>query len=331
MRRILFLLVASSFLSDAPKFAVEAKSSLSKSFETRMKLESKEIKIFVEGRDEPIRPPGDIHVSVEDTTKIDVTDEYLEMAKGRPDKLQRTFDKLEEHATQTARSEGKGEEDDQEGDHESKQESALEGKSVLFTWNEDNGAFAASFPKEGGDPALLEDLVEDMDFRTLLPKGKVAEDESWDVDGKAFAAVIDPGGSLKFEDKEKDEDEDSDKNVGKEIRKHLAGKGHATWKGVREEDGKKLGAIAISADLSSEGETESKGPFAGKTHFQLKLELEGELLWDLSAGHFHAFHATGKVELDTTSTAKVQMGEKTSEMRQELDLEGEMTLKASLR
>jgi hypothetical protein len=165
----------------------------------------------------------------------------------------------------------------------------------------------------------------------MLPKGQVAEEESWDVDAKAFDAVMDPGGDLKLVSKEKDADDDSDKNVGKEIRKHLAGKGHATWKGVREEDGKKLGAIAISADLTSEGDADSKGPFAGKTHFQLKLELEGELLWDLSAGHFHAFHATGKVELDTTSTAKVQMGEKTAEMRQELDLEGEMSLKASLR
>jgi hypothetical protein len=164
-----------------------------------------------------------------------------------------------------------------------------------------------------------------MDFRSLLPKGKVAEGESWDVDVKSFDAVVDPGGDLKLTDENKDDE--ADEAVGKEIRKHLTGKAHATWKGVREEDGKKLGAIAISADLSSEGDADTKGPIAGKTHFRLELELEGELLWDLAAGHFHAFQSTGKVMLDTTSSAPVPAGE----VRQELDLEGHATFKASLR
>lgn len=332
MRKILWLAVSPLLLAnraDAPKFSVEEKTTLSKTFETRMKLGSKEIRIFVEGRDEPLHPPGDIHVSVEDTTRIEVTDEYLEMGKGRPAKLKRTFDKLQEKVLQTAGSENNGSEDDREGDHEKKEESALEGKTVLFTWNDDSGAFAATFPKDGGDPGLLEDLTEDMDFRSLLPKGKVAEDEGWDVDAKTFDAVIDPGGDLKLKDK--DADEDSDEHVGKEIRKHLTGKAHATWKGVREEGGVKVGAIAISADLTSEGDAESKGEMKGKTHFQLKMEVEGELLWDLAAGHFHSFQATGKVELVTTSRAKVTIDEKTTELRQELDLEGEATFKASLR
>jgi hypothetical protein len=334
MQRILLFVVAPLFLagrSEAPKFAVEAKTSLAKSFEARMKLGSKGIKIFVEGRDEPIRPPGDIHVSIDDTTHVDVTDEYVEMGKGRPAKLRRTFDKLQEKVTQTASSEGQGNEDGQSGDHEKTEESALEGKSVLFTWNDDSDAFVASFEKDGGDPGLLEDLTEDMDFRAMLPKGKVAEDESWDVDAKSFDAVIDPGGDLKLQEKDKSADDDTDEHVGKEIRKHLTGKAHATWKGVREEDGKKLGAIAVSADLSSEGDAASTGETEGKTRFQLKMELEGELLWDLSAGHFHSFRASGKVDLDTTSTAKVRIGEKTAEMRQELGLEGEATFKASLR
>lgn len=330
MNRLLVFAVFSFLLagrSDSPKFSVEEKSSLSKTFENHLKLESKELKFFVKGRDEPIRPSVDMHVSIEDTTRIEVTDEYLEMGKGRPAKLRRTFDKLQEKEIQSARLENNGNEDDQEGEHEKKEESALEGKSVLFTWNDDSGGFVASFPKDGGDPGLLEDLAEDMDFRFVLPKGKVADDESWDLDAKSFASVMDPGGDLKLEDKDKDADEDSDQHVGKEIRKHLTGKAHATWKGVREEDGKKLGAIAISADLSSEGDADSNGEVAGKTHFKLELELEGELLWDLAAGHFHSFQSTGTVKLDTTSSAKVPAGE----VRQELVLEGDATFKASLR
>ncbi len=292
-----------------------------------MKLESKALRIFVEGQDEPIHPPGDLHISIEDTGRIDVTDEYLAVGKGRPAKLKRTFDKIEENEKQHASSsESAGDAGD---GHEKKEESALEGKTVFFTWSDETSAFAASFPKDGGDAELLDDLSEDMDLRFLLPKGKVAADESWDLDAKDFGSVLAPGGDLKL--KEKDADESSDHSLGKEIRKQLGGKAHATWKGVREEGGKKLGIIALAADLVSEGDVESKGDLEGKTHFKLKLELEGELAWDLAAGHFHAFQASGKVELDTAATATRKMGDQSVEMRQELDLEGETSYKASLR
>jgi hypothetical protein len=331
MNRLLFVAASTILLagrlhsSDEPRFAVEEKTSLAKSFERHMKLESKALRIFVEGQDEPIHPPGDLHISIEDTGRLDVTDEYLSMGKGRPSKLKRTYDKIEENETQSAHS---GEGDEEGGDHEKKQESALEGKTVFFTWSEETSAFVASFPKNGGDADLLEDLNEDMDMRSMLPKGKVAEDESWDLDPKEFGSVLAPGGDLKLKDK--DADEGSNPSIGKEIRKHLDGKAHATWKGVREEGGKKVGVIALTADLVSEGEVESKGDMAGKTHFKLKLALEGELLWDLAAGHFHAFQAIGKVQLDTAATATVKMGDQSAEMRQELDLEGETSYKASL-
>ena len=168
-------------------------------------------------------------------------------------------------------------------------------------------------------------------LRRLAFEGQagVAEGESWDLDPKDFGSVLAPGGDLKI--KEKGADEGSDQSLGKEIRKNLDGKAHATWKGVREEGGKKLGTIALTADLVSEGEFESKGEMEGKTHFKLKLTLEGELVWDLAAGHFHSFQAGGKVQLDTAATATVKMGDQSAEMRQELDLEGETSYKASLR
>jgi len=333
MNRILFVAASAALLpgrihrSDEPRFAVEEKTSLSKVFERHMKLESKEFKIIVEGQDEPIHPPGDLHFTIEDTGRIEVTDEYLAMGKGRPSKLKRTYDKIEETESQNARS---GEGGEEEGDaHEKKEESALEGKTVFFTWSDEASGFVASFAKDGGDAELLDGLIEDMDLRFLLPKGKVAADESWDLDAKAFGSILAPGGDLKL--KEKDADEASDRSIGKEIRKNLDGKAHATWKGVREEGGKRLGTIALSADLSSEGDAESKGEEAGKVHFKLKLELEGELVWDLAAGHFQSFQASGKVRLDTAESAQLEMGDKSAEMRQEITFEGETSYKASLR
>jgi hypothetical protein len=319
----LLLLSASAILlagrihsSDEPRFAVEEKTSLAKSFERHMKLESTALRIFVEGQSEPIHPPGDLHVAIEDMGRIDVTDEYLSMGKGRPAKLKRTYDKIEETEKQHASSsEGPADAGD---DHEKKEESALEGKTVFFTWSDESSAFVASFPKDGGDAELLDDLNEDMDLRFLLPKGKVAADESWDLDAKDFGSVLAPGGDLKLKDK--DVEEGADPSLGKEIRKHLEGKAHATWKGVREEDGKKVGIVALAADLQSEGDVESKGEMEGKTHFKLKLELEGELVWDLAAGHFHSFQASGRVQLDTAATATIKMGDQSAQMRQELDL-----------
>jgi hypothetical protein len=332
MNRFLFiagcaaLLLGRADLSDEPRFAVAEKTTLQKTFTREMKLESKSFRIVVDGEEHPIEGLGDIRISIEDSSRIDVTDHYLAMGKGRPMKLQRTFDKIAESEHQRAHPKGN---EPGDADHERKEESELEGKTVLFTWNDEGSQFDVSFAEGKDDEGLLAELDEDMDLRFLLPTTHVAEGQSWDLEPKVFASVLAPGGDLKLEENE--EKDDSNAKIGKEVCKHLEGKAHATWKGVRTEDGRELGVIALAADLKSEGDAEGKGEHAGKTHFRVEIELEGELLWDLAAGHFRSFQAGGKLGLDAARTATRKMGGKTVEMRQELEYQGESSYRASAR
>ena len=78
--------------------------------------------------------------------------------------------------------------------------SELEGSTVVFTWNDDDGEYELSFPEgEEGDAELLEGLTEDMDFRALLPDGELSEGESYDIDLAGLVDVMAPGGDLKIE------------------------------------------------------------------------------------------------------------------------------------
>ncbi|HEV8113471.1 MAG TPA: hypothetical protein VGR31_11915 [Planctomycetota bacterium] len=334
MNKILFaassvaLFTSLARISDEPRFAVEAKSSVSKSFETTVHLASTRFHVSIAGEDEPSDEMGDVSIALDNFERIELTDEYVAMGKDRPAKLKRTFDKLSGTQKQVA----KGPEGAESSpDDERKEESPLEGKSVLFTWNEDASKFDATFVDGKGDEKLLAELVEDTDFRAFLPKGKVAKDEGWDVDPKSFDTILAPGGDLKLDapPKEGEEADESEGDLGAEIRKHLDGKVHATWKGVRDEDGHKVGIIALTAELESEGDLESKAKEAPKVGFKAAFDLEGELAWDLAAGHFRSFRSSGKARLSTKSSAKLELGEESVEMSQEVDFEGEFTFKAS--
>jgi len=311
---------------DQPRFAVEEKTSLAKTFESTFHLASTSFQLTIEGHDEPMPGIGELELTMDSTERIEVTDRYLATDDGRPVRLQRTFDKLE--GTDRRRVKGHGGEDQ---DESVEQESPLEGRSVLFTWNEDGSRFDASFAEGKGDESLLEELSEDMDFRALLPEAKVAEGDRWDVDAKVFDAVLSPGGDLKLAaSRSADEEDDDSGKIDKALRKNLAGKGQAVWKGVREEEERKVGVIAITAELTSEGEVESEAE-GGKIGFKAAMEVEGELLWDLAAGHFRSFQSTAKTKFSMTTTSEIDFDGRAIEMRQATDLEGEWTLRASAR
>src|SRR5262249_31285132 len=145
--------------SEEPRFSVEPKSKLEKSFESSVKLESNAFHIALEGGDEPMEEDPDVKITLEASSRVDVTDEYVEMGKGRPAKLKRTFDKIEDKERQTAHELGGGGEDEADGDGERTKGSALEGKSVVFAWSDDDKRFVPTFASGEGDADLLEGLT----------------------------------------------------------------------------------------------------------------------------------------------------------------------------
>lgn len=314
--------------ADEPRFTVGASSTLRKVFEHDLKVDSTAVRIYVAGVDDLVDGSATIGVTIEDTGKIEVTDEYLAMAEGRPGRLRRTFDRVESREDQEMRFAMGSGRPDSKNEKKKLQSSDLEGRTVLFSLDRGSGAYAAAFAAQGGDESLLEGLSEDMDFRFLLPAGKVAPGESWSVEPKACAAIFAPGGDLKLRETGAD---DPGWGIAKEIRRNLEGKAKATWKGIREEDGRTVGVVGVELDLRSAGESGAKDAKAGTVHFRMELELAGDLRWDLEAGHFRSFQAGGKLKYDVATRKTTEVDGVPKEMRHEIDFEGEAEYRASAR
>ena len=314
---------------DDPRFAVREASTLHKEFEHTLEVESTAIRIYVAGLEELVDGSATIGLTAEDAGRIEVTDEYLSMAAGRPGKLRRTFDRIESREDQRMRfAMGQGHADSHK-DRLKVESSELEGRSVLFALDPGTGSYETAFAGEGGEESLLDGLNEDMDFRFLLPPAKVAVGDAWSIDPKLCGAIFAPGGDLKLVDEEADEDPGW--GIGREIRRNLSGKARAVWKGVREEDGRRIGVVGLELDLKSAGESGAKDPKAGTIRFRLALELVGDLVWDLDAGHFRSFRAGGKVRYDMAARKTTDVDGVPTEMRHEIDLEGEAEYTASAR
>jgi hypothetical protein len=268
--------------ADEPRFAVGPASTLRKAFEHDLKVDSTAVRIYVAGVDELVDGSATIGVTIQDSGRIEVTDEYLAMAEGRPGRLRRTFDRVESREDQEMRFAMGSGRPDSKNEKKKLQSSDLEGRTVLFSLDRGSGAYAAAFAAQGGDESLLEGLSEDMDFQFLLPAGKVAPGESWSVEPKACAAIFAPAaissswagrGRPRLGDRQ-------------EIRRNLEGRRRRPGR-IREEDGRTVGSLALtrsrSAGESAQGLESRDGPF------RMQLELTGDLLWDLEAGHFRSF------------------------------------------
>jgi len=339
-RLLIAAVVASSLAvrpgsADEPRFAVREATTLRKVFEHRLKVDSTAVRIYVAGVDELVDGSATIGVSIEDAGRIEVTDEYVSMADaramadGRPGRIRRAFDRIESREDQEMRfAMGAGRPDNKKTKRKL-ESSDLEGRSVLFSLDRGTGAYQAAFAAEGGDESLLDGLAEDMDFRFLLPAGRIAPGDSWSVDPKACAAIIAPGGDLKL--REREADDDPGWGIGKEIRRNLQGKAKAVWKGTREEDGRTVGIVGVDLDLKSAGESGAKDPKAGTIRFRMELDLAGDLVWDVDAGHFRSFRAAGKIRYDVATRKPTEVDGVPTEMRHEIDLEGEAEYTASAR
>ncbi len=312
-----------------PRFAVREGSRVHKVFEHRLKADSVAVRVYDAAIDELVDVTPTIGMTIDQSGRLEVTDEYLAIAEGKPAKLRRAFDRIEEREDQEARyAMGAGRPDNRQ-QHLKLKASELEGRSVLFTLGSGASAYATAFAGQGGDEALLDGLDEDMDFRFFLPPGKVAVGDEWTVDPKLCGAIVAPGGDLKL--KEKDAASDPGWSIGREIRKNLEGKAKVVWKGVHEEDGRRVGVVGLDLDLKSSGESRAKDPKAGVIRFRMDLALAGDLVWDLEAGRFLSFKTSGKLKYDMSTRKTVEVDGAPTESRSEIDFEGEAEYSAATR
>lgn len=345
------LLLSFSSTADRVAFAPEAGLSVTRSIENVMTMDLEDFVMDVDGQDMTAMFGGIPEMSMTNTTSVTVTDEYVEMAEGRPAKLKRTFDAIGNESIVDVSMMGEGE------TQETALSSELEGAEVVFTWDTEAGEFVASYADEedGRDPDLLLGLEEDMDLRALLPGREVEVGESWDIPVEAFISLVMPGGSLGLEP-EGMEDFEAEMDMGQmeDLMNSLMedyadamdslfdGERKATYQGMREVEGANLAVIELTLDtdgvldfseiimdmMDRMGDVmdmpmEADMAISG-ADLMLTLEGGGELLWDARRGIFRSMEIEVDMTMGMEMSMDMDMGGESHSMDMAVELSGAM-------
>ena len=328
---------------DSLAFQPQAGAVLTKSFSATSNLELDDLSLLVSGQD-VAEMMGEISFTLEQETKIEVTDTYKASAGGRPTELLRTFDALSgDTRMEFSPNPGGVEMPDMASSSE------LEGKTVRFTWNEEEESYDIAFVEGEGDDALLEDLEEDMDLRVFLPSSEVAEDATWEVELVRLDTVLAPGGNLSLlpEDVEMDQEAmekfgEMFKGFAEKYADQLEGKCVCTYKGMREEGEVRVAEIVIELEVAAtldltemlsqaiqEAIEQNGAGVEVKFSFDsadLNVDFDGAgtLLWNPAAGMVHSFQVGGDVTFGLDVAFSVEAMGESQDVDASLEMQGSM-------
>jgi hypothetical protein len=337
------LLLASNAPATRVAFTVADGQSLTKTFEVKSDLTLEDMTMG--GAAAGMAP--DVEMTMGIAYKTEVTDEYMKVDGGAPQKLKRSYDSLASTVTTAMKMEIMGQSRDQNSNVSA--ESELEGKSVLFTWDADKKEFKRAFDPAGGEEKLLEGLREDMDFRALLPAGEVKEGEEWEIEPKSLADVLAPGGNMSLQPKEGGE---NDMGMGSSGMDNLAdmfgddieGKSKAQFTGMREVDGVQLAVVKLTIDMKAKTDItdkareqiEKSGTPEGvdeltfeSVDVEFEIQAEGELLWNVAGGHFHSLDLSGTTSFKSAQSMNMSVQGRSIDMEQSMEFSGTTSFAAS--
>jgi hypothetical protein len=305
-------------LADSPRFAPEEKSSVEKTIRSELKFASTEFKMSMDGIDIPEDHLSDVVLEFQEITKLVLTDRYVKSKDGRPLELDRTYDELTQTKRDSQRMPGMKE----AKVDEKALESALESKTVRFSWDAKEEKYGKAFAGGEGDEELLEDLAEDVDFRGMLPKDGAKAGDKWKIEAKEFNQLLSTGGDLHFSDGS--EKKKSDDNFGKQISDNLTGQAELVFEEVREKDGLRLAVITFKSDFKSHAQMDD-----GEMKADVTLQPHGELLWDLERNRIHALEVESDMKIAMTGDQTTNRGGTEHTMHIEIALEGTLSLEVA--
>jgi len=323
-------------------FQPQAGSKLTKTFVNSMDLELDDMSMLMNGEPAPFMDNMEMHMK--STGSVTVTDTYSELGEGRPKKLLRSFDEVGTEVEMDMSMEvmGQAQEQSPTGTGTSK----LTGKTVQFELAD--GAYQTSFPEgEEGDAELLDGLVEDMDLRVLLPaSGSAAVGDSWDIDLRGLVDVLAPGGDLKM-DIEMEGDEmmgaGMDPSMGSNLREYFGemidGSAKGTLTEMREAEGVRVAVIDLTIEIDTAadmsefmmkqmGEQMPEGIEVSldRADVEFELDMKGQLLWDVTAGHVHGLELEGTSTVASDVEMNMDAGGQAIDMAMSMEMSGTMSL-----
>jgi hypothetical protein len=321
-------------------------SSAAKTFENVVEMTLDNMDMTMNGEEAPMMPEMDMSITM--TSTVAVTDEYVKIRENAPATLRRTFDELANNVSVSMEIEMMG--DTQSNDQEIDASSELEGKTVVFIWDEDEADYVKAFDPEEEESELLEDLWEDMDLRSLLPEGDVSEGDEWTIPVKGLGSILAPGGNLAMVPEEMDAEAMMSGGMGMGgsmadfISELLDGEANGRFLGMRVVDEKKLGAIKVTVDISSSNDmTEKVLEMMENMPDEMEMEMdfdhidveftlegEGELLWDMEAGRAHSFELSGPTTMTYDVGISMEMeGMGAMSFEQMMEMSGTLNMSAT--
>ena len=201
----------------------------------------------------------------------------------------------------------------------------VEGAEVVFTWDEENEEYEVVFGDDSAsdDEELLVGLVEDMDFRALLASDDVEEGDSWEVASERSVGLLFPGfdfaAGLSLAQAEADGEE---AEILEKIQEEIASLPDnmsftCTHKGMRTEGEVEMAVIGVelegdgSFDLSEiildivSAEMGGASPEVQAATINVTVEGDGELLWNVAAGHFESYRLETDVDIELDAEMSV--------------------------
>jgi hypothetical protein len=332
------LALANDWAGDKPSYQPKQGTSLAKRVTIENELELEDMSLEVDGRDVS-EMAGQVEISLKVSMELAVTDHYEALADGRPTRLKRSFDEISSITHVSGSNPMAGSED-----KDIPLESELEGSTVVFSWDEDESSYQVAFDGGEGDDALLEELEENLDLRGFLPAGEVAEGDSWDIPAEAVKAALAPGGDVKLRPEgQSDPMSGMNQFSQNDIIGDLDGEFTAVYDGTREEDGTRVAVIKLKIEAKSARdmseqvdeitEEMKKGNMPPGVEIDIsaldteyEFDAEGDLLWDLEAGHVHGLSLSGEVRMIVDMSMNMKLGDSDQSMEISQTYVGNQTL-----
>lgn len=329
-------------------FSVSSGTTLTKTFEVTTDVTMDSFDMTMNGQEPPMLPSMDLSLRNEVTMVFE--DTYKGVSDGRPTSVSRTYETLSGEGESTMEMEIMGE--TQNEDSSAVMSSVLEGESVEFEWDEKAESYTTVLPDGSAlEEDDVEGLLEDTDFRALLPDDEVSEGDEWEIDISKLQGILSPGGNLLLVPEET-EDAGSAMGMGSNdmgdlndyFNEDCEGEFTAVFDGLQKTDDGEFAAIKFTFEISNaiditervqESLEDSDLPEGvGEMeveHVDLEVAYEGEgiLLWDLKAGHFHSYEASGEFEMLTDQGMLIEAMGQEMAIEQTMEFSGSLTYSVS--
>lgn len=330
-------LMAAALAAPGEQLTVSATvgATVERTFHHESELSLEDMSMLMDGEEPPMPPGGgDMEQEISIETHLVVRDVTLDVKEGRATGIKRSFSEFEgTHSLQMV--------DPMGGEHggETVEESQLEGKTVVFERDEDEITTRWA-DGDDGDDELLDGLTMSMDFDVVLPEeGEAKKGDKWTVPASLLATLARPAGNLHLQPAEGSKAGFGAMPEGPgHPEPDYAGEVEATFTDVREEDGRRLGAIELTIDVlalldlsemtamaAEPPEDAPPGmvmPEIDSVEREMQYEGEGLVLWDLDTGRLQSLEIRCEVRRTETTRMTIQLGDNESEIEQTMVLSG---------